>query len=283
MSTKDKDDLTLREMNKLIKVSGFPLENRIDSVLRDNGFFVETNQNLIVDDSPIEADVIASKMFDLGGTEKFGQLNLKLVIECKNSQQPLAFFLKSQQAPMLGLFSVFLRGNPETFEEGGKSKLVNSLLWKKPVSHHYSRLEIATQFCNFNSERRGNQREWKAESNARYHISLENLCKLTNEITNAEAFEANKQKNEVRLSLTYPILVLKKKGLVAVTQKGKNLKTKWSDGLIHSRSSPSNKIVKNTFITVIVEPKFPGLLRMIDVEVKNIIAAISDNRKKLMA
>ena len=85
---------TPEEMAAAIESSGYLVEARVARVLTDRGFFVQrnifcTNPNDAT--RPIEVDVVGRRG-ELVNEENKSMVTASIVTECKNNDQPVAFF-----------------------------------------------------------------------------------------------------------------------------------------------------------------------------------------------
>src|ERR1035441_3214826 len=210
------------EIKTAIEASGYLLESRVEGVLRAERFFTIMNSlhhNRADETRSIEVDGeprIGASITQTGNSgppaPMQGFIQAFLFVECKNNEQPIAFFLRPQliqnpppdRAIFLGCPSHVL--DVETRKQSPLQQILVAQEW-----HHYSQArEIATQFCTF--DRQG-KKGWKAEGNNRYWTSLTDLC-----VAALHQVESSDDR-DIYIEPHYPILVVKGP-LYAVHQRG---------------------------------------------------------------
>src|SRR6266478_5514344 len=89
------EKITRREMKTAIRRSGYLLEQRVSTLIRENGYHAESNASFRdpLTGKSREYDVSAVVAFDLLGRErKVDFVWFHILCECENNEQPLVFF-----------------------------------------------------------------------------------------------------------------------------------------------------------------------------------------------
>jgi hypothetical protein len=210
----ESDQISKSDALGALQRSGYLLESRLESLLRQNEFVVETN-SLIPDDitdKSREVDIWASctRCYDFG-PEKQGELFLELVIECVNPPQPVAFITKEHTDPLFERKDFWdamkLVGNPQDSEVSPH----NTWNWLNrslslPRFHHYRSGRVSTQYCSF-SKKRGTG-EWMAHHRDEDHETIRKLCLATDHYVRDCIVPDFVRTGPWALTMIYPVLVV---------------------------------------------------------------------------
>jgi hypothetical protein len=272
---------TLEQIKSAVELSGYLLEARIAQKLGEVGFYANPNayvEHPITKGELIEIDVD-------GGNEKtilneksvvLGSAGVRLFIECKNNEQPLAVFLKQERHPRNNAWRIVHSGPPATLEA---PQFNNPDV---PVSlgacdwHHYCQpTEIATQFCTFKSQ----NGTWAADSSEKYRNSLNKLCLA---VAGRAPRAASAQAGMFCVRLHYPILVLQG-GLVAVSAVAEGTQVKPIGHVQLHRSARIGGKTLRLQIDIVTESHFPHLLEAIAAEFATLVENTNELRKELLS
>ena len=178
-------NITKEEALESLERSGYLIENRIEDILINNAYIVDSNTYFPDPDTqkPREIDIIAYKYEKL--SDKTGIIVTCLLIECINNPQPFALIPKEQH--LLDKYSKTIHGvgipsNIYQFiEKKGKSHAVGTNLFKlKQIqeNHHYNNLRTATQFCSF-IRKKNESKEWMATHEDSHYNDIKKICDAT--------------------------------------------------------------------------------------------------------
>jgi len=210
----DSPNITQKEALEALKRSGYLLESRLESILRQHEFRVETN-SLIPDDitgRSREVDIWAGcARCNEFGPNKEGQLFLELVVECVNPPQPIAFITKDRPDPLFEQKDFWdalkLVGNPPepAMPVHNMWSWLNSSLDLERF-HHYWPGRISTQYCSF-SKKRGSS-EWMAHHRDEDHETIRKLCLATDHYIRDCIVPGFVRTGAWALTLVYPVIVV---------------------------------------------------------------------------
>jgi hypothetical protein len=272
MGQDDSPKISADEMTEALGRSGYLIESRLETVLKDAGYQVESNS--AYHDSETnksrEVDLIAFRSLDpqLRG-DRYDSFTGLITIECVNNPQPLAFITKEPRDRLYDdEFPV--TGVPLIVREG--SSHVVDLLGVQNY-HHYFRGRIATQYCSFTKKNSGDKR-WMAHHNDEQHNSFATLAKVFD-------FEkaSDPMKFGVGIKLTFNYLVLAVQGkLVEVQATGSLCHISDADYIQYRRFSASGKEYRSYLIDVVTERFFPQYLSMVDAELQEAAKLIAQHR-----
>jgi hypothetical protein len=189
------EESDIEEIQKIkqdIKLSGFPLEIKVSSILEKDGWNVR-NQAYYIDEEKGKlrtVDIIAHKAF----FEKIGdydQFNLSLVIECKKSDKPWVFYTTPRDKPtpidiiLLALIKQFT--NPD---------ILKSLAFVKWLQHE----------CHYCYEK---QEEHAVISHEPFTKGKgREILGATYQVTKALKYQLNEFRRAASLVQMYPIFIL---------------------------------------------------------------------------
>lgn len=266
--------ISAKQMKDAIQRSGYLLEQRIEPILFDEGYYVETNPVFPDQDTgkARETDISALSARSLYKKE-YGFIFPTLICECENNAQPIVFFTKKTFIPYLCQEDIKTSGIPVKFwiKDGYESFADFTELEK---FHHYCAGEIATQYCAFQFTTKGEQgRKWLAIHHETQHQTFESLLKaLDYEI--ARHFDTwdppdNINEEQVDIKVYYPLLILQG-DLYSASLRNKRLSLKKSKHIRFRKQFISpNKIDPETYqVAVITEDYLPSYLKIIDSEIE---------------
>ena len=192
--------------------SGYLLESRVESVLRDYGYFTETNTSYPdpYTGKSRELDLSAITASQVG-RDDFGFVFPVLLIECVNNQQPFALVTKESQVPFLYYEDVKISGLPAKVPvPGGRRWQSLQDYLGMDEWHHYSEAEhIATQFASFRIKK-GRKDEWMA-LHEDHHFDCIRMLPVAVEYEidkHYRAFRLSPEEENVNIQFYYPILIL---------------------------------------------------------------------------
>jgi hypothetical protein len=209
----DRSTITRAEALEALSRSGYLLESRIEAVLRDHEFRVESNRLIPYSDGHRrELDLWAgwARCYDFG-PKGDNSLFLELVIECVNSPQPVAFITNERPDPLFERHdrweSLKLVGNPpepETSPHDTWTWLASQLGFER--FHHYNTKRLATQYCSFQKKQASGQ--WMALHRDDDHETLKKLCIATNHYIDDCIVPTYNPDGGWGLTFVYPLLVV---------------------------------------------------------------------------
>jgi len=260
--------ITTSEAKAALLRSGYLLESRVESALRNAGYYVEANASY---PDPITGK---SREFDLSalaahhcGPDEMDFLFPVLLVECVNNPEPFALITKDPIVPFLHHHEVKVSGLPVKFPESEPEdswvSLTDFLGFDK--YHHYCTGRIATQFCSFQKKKDGSQ--WMAWHDEQHFDALKKLCDV---VENAQhrhfADWVFNGREDVNIQIYYPVLILQGE-LWDVRPSKKGLSVKRVRHLQYRRSVATSKGEVEFQIDVIEERFLKSYLGIVDTEV----------------
>jgi len=96
-----KEEITTGEIKEAILWSGYLLEQRVEAILEQAGYYVETNTAYPdpVTGKSREIDIKAINTFKISRDYDF--IFVRLICECENNQEPVVFFVKESPISFL--------------------------------------------------------------------------------------------------------------------------------------------------------------------------------------
>lgn len=149
------DLISLEEMKDAIQKSGYLIEQRVEIVLLNNGYYVQANpayKDLLTGKSR-EYDIYATKYININ---KDNFISPVIICECVNNAQPVVFFTKKALSPSVNRYNIICSGIPVKFydEDGYYYSLADFANIEK--YHHYCSEQISTQYCTFQQKKGSN-------------------------------------------------------------------------------------------------------------------------------
>jgi len=265
--------ISAKDMREAIQRSGYLLEQRIEPILAEQGYYVQTNpvfpdpdtgKSREIDISALSARRIYKKGYDF--------IFPVLLCECENNPQPVVFFTKESPLSFMFHEEIKVSGIPVRFwQKGGYVSLSEFAGMEK--FHHYCKGSIATQYCTFHLPKRAKS-SWIALHNEEQHDTFNSLLKVLDyEI--AQHFDSwyapERVDEEVNVQVYYPLLILQG-SLYSATLKDNRLSLR---GLKHVQFRKQlfltrRNEVETYQIDVITEEYLPAYLRIVDSEVERV-------------
>jgi len=182
MTNPPSDKITRAEMRDALRRSGYLLESRVESLLREHWGYVEANATYP------DQETGKSREFDLfgmiahqAGPDEHDFLFGVLLIECINNPQPLVILTKDPMVGFLHHEEVKMAGLPVKIPDeerhNGWQRLSEFLAMND--YHHYCSGRVGTQFCSFAKKKSGRDGEWLAMHEGSHYDSFRKLCDVT--------------------------------------------------------------------------------------------------------
>lgn len=202
--------ITSAQAKEALSRSGYLLESRLDTLLRNRGWYVDANNAYLDPDTgkSRELDLYAMSA-EKAGPGEFDWVFGVVLIECINNLQPIAFITKDPQVGFLHHHEVKLAGIPVKIPVKGTRDdwewLPDFLEMGK--YHHYCKGRVATQFCSFVQKK--STREWMALHEDVHFDAFQKLCAATEYFvdTHFKAWAFNGHES-VNIEIYYPLVVL---------------------------------------------------------------------------
>lgn len=288
MSKKSKTtptEISTKEMKKAIQRSGYLLEQRVEPILTEAGYFAETNQvfpdpdtgkSREIDISAISATQIYRKGYNF--------IFPVLLCECENNSQPIVFFTKESPISFLHHQEVKVSGIPVQFwEKDGYISLSEFTGMEK--FHHYCKGKITTQYCTFHLKK--DKSSWIALHSDNQHNTFNSLIKVV-EYRISEHYEGwvlpdECVKESINIQIYYPLVILQG-DLYTASLKNNTLSLLKATHIQFRKEFflPRVNEVKTYQINVITEKYLPNYLRIIDSEMERIKKVFQRKRQKVL-
>ncbi len=203
------------QMVEAVERSGYPLEQRVFSVIEKAGYYVEANA---VFPDPITKK---SREYDFSALsaikiyrEDWDFLWIHLVGECVNNMQPLVFFSSNMVTDFLFHENLKCSGLPIKFSCGDKidEEISFQEYFNLDKFHHYCHGTFSTQYCSFR-QKKGNKTEWLAWHDDEHHGLFNTLIAATeyeiDEFYKSWELPDKDEEEPVNINIFYPLLIVK--------------------------------------------------------------------------
>ena len=224
--------ISTKQMRDAIQRSGYLLEQRVEPILVEEGFFyVQTNpvfpdpdtgKSREIDISALSATRIYKKGYNF--------IFPMMLCECENNSQPIVFFTKESVISSLFHMEVKVSGIPVKFwQDDGYVSLSEFTGMGK--FHHYCKGAVATQYCTFQLKK--DKSSWAALHNEEQHDTFNSLLKaLDYEI--AEHFDGwslpdKVDDEDVNIQIYYPLVIFQGSLYSATLKNNQNKQVSASD------------------------------------------------------
>lgn len=266
-SAKQAMEVSRKQAREALLRSGYLLESRIETFLRNEDWYVEANTAYPDPDTgkSRELDLYAMSA-DQAGPDELDFLFTVLLIECVNNPQPIAFFTKEPQVGFLHHHEVKLAGLPVKIaveEERDAWEFLPDYLGMDKY-HHYCKGRVATQFCSFTEKRHG---EWMATHERPHFDCFRKLCAAVEHFVDKHFKGGPVGEHEpVSIEVYYPVVVVQGK-LLDVRPSKTSVRLFQADHIQYRRTAFVGTEATDYQIDVVTERFFPKYLEIIDQEV----------------
>jgi hypothetical protein len=270
-------------MRDAIQQSGYLLEQRVEPIIAESGYYVETNPVFYDPDTKKsrEIDIRAIAGIEIHRKEMSFIFPI-LLCECENNSQPVVFFTKESPVSFTYCEDLRVSGIPAKFwDKDGFISLAEFTRMEK--FQHYCKGEIATQYCNFQLKK--DRSSWMALHDEEQHDTLNKLIKAVDyevaEHFKSWALPQEEEEERVNIQIYYPVLILQGALYSAYLKNNRLILRKVKHIQFRKELYSTHKNEVETYqIDVIVGNYLPRYLEMIESEVEKIKRVLQ--RKKLL-
>jgi hypothetical protein len=260
-------------MRDAIQQSGYLLEQRVEPIIAESGYYVETNAVYQDPDTnkSREIDIRAIAGIKIHRKEESFIFPM-LLCECENNSQPVVFFTKESPISFTYCEDLRVSGIPAKFwSKEGFISLAEFTGMEK--FQHYCKKEIATQYCTFQLKK--DKTSWIALHNEEQHDTLNDLIKAVDyevdEHFKGWALPEEGEEEWVNIQVYYPLLILQGDLRIAYLENGRLSLRKAKHVQFRKQLFSTHKNEVETYqIDVIVENYLPRYLEMIESEIEKI-------------
>ena len=277
--------ISIKQMKDAIQKSGYLLEQRVEPILTEEGYFVQTNPVFpdLETGKSREIDISALSAFRVY-KKGYNFIFPTLLCECENNSQPIAFFTKESPISFLHHQEVRVSGIPIKFwKEGGYISLSEFTGMER--FHHYCKGAVATQYCTFQLKK--DKSSWIAFHSEEQHDTFNSLIKAL-EYEVGKHFEGwvlpDKADEEmVNIQIYYPLIILQG-ALYSASLKNNRLTFRRSKHVQFRKEFflPRANEVETYQIDVISEEYLLDYLKMVDSEIIKIKKVFQRQRQKVL-
>ncbi|MGB7291043.1 MAG: hypothetical protein WBD99_02580 [Thermodesulfobacteriota bacterium] len=288
--TKKTKVITKAEIKDAVERSGYLLEQRVEPLFEEEGFYVETN---VVYPDPAtkktrEIDIEAIKGYKISRDYDF--LFPVVICECKNNLQPVVFFEKDSVVSFLHYQEVKSVGLPnkiltQTYsrhpfkQQFGKKFIELSEFLNFEKYRHYCKGSVSTQYCSIS--RKSKDGGWMASHPDDQHETFMGLINAlesrVEEYYKGYTLPKSNEKDQINIQIFYPLIIFQ--GTIYWgTIKRKNSQLKNANHIQFRKGNYVNGENKTYQIDVITEKFLPEYLHLIDKEMKRAVKILK--RKK---
>lgn len=268
------------DMKESLGRSGYLLEARMEAVLRARSGYSEAN-------SPYTDPITGkSRELDLGGLlrveflwDDHNAIFSRLLIECVNNPQPMAFFMRDTPWAGFQEESIHCVGIPVRVPDGERGVPLPRTLDMMSY-HHYCTGPIATQYCSF--VRKKDKSEWMAIHDEEQFGCISALCNAMSHCAEQHYRNYEPGPERVNIEFYYPILALQGE-LVEVRQEKGAVLLNATDHLRFQRSVSAHGHDRSYGIDVVTEPAFPKLLDLIEKELRTTAEGMKRRQNEMKA
>ena len=273
-----------KQMKDAIQRSGYLLEQRVEAVLTEEGYFVQTNSVFLDPDTgksrEIDIDAISAKRIYKKG---YNFVFPNILCECKNNLQPVVFFTKESLISFLHHEQVKVSGIPVKFWQGNEYISLSEFTGMEKF-HHYCKAPIATQYCTFQLKK--DKSSWIAFHSEEQHDTFDSLIKAL-DYQIGKHFDGwslpNKlEEEEVNVQIYYPLVILQG-DLYSAALKNNRLALRKEKHIQFRKEvfMPRSNEVETYQIDIINEEFLSNYLKIIDSEVSKVKRVFERQRPKV--
>jgi len=204
--------ITTSQMKEAIQHSGYLLEQRVEPIIRESGYYVETNPIFRDPDTGKSREIDIRALAGVGVYREEGSYIFPtLLCECENNLQPIVFFTSEPFLSFTFCEDLRVSGIPVKFWNGNQ-KSFDSLadFTRMEKFHHYSKGEVATQYCTFQLKK--DKSSWLAFHSEEQHDTFNSLikavdCEVDSHFEDWGLPDQIEEEN-INIEIYYPLLIL---------------------------------------------------------------------------
>lgn len=265
--------ISTQQMKDAIKRSGYLLEHRIEQILSEKEYYVETNT--VFPDPETgksrEIDIEAISVVRIY-KEGYNFVYPFLICECENNAQPIVFFTKESEIAFMHHKEVKISGMPVKFwQEDGYISFSEFAGMEK--FHHYCKGAISTQYCTFQLKK--DKSSWMALHSEEQHDTFNSLIKAL-EYEIADHYDGwvlpdKIYEKDINIQVYYPLVILQGQ-LYSATLKNKRFILRKAKHIQFRKELFISRInkVETYQIDVISEEYMRDYLKIIDYEMERV-------------
>src|SRR5688572_1229761 len=266
------DKISTEQVEDALHRSGYLLENRLEKVLHEHGFYVESNSAYLDTETTKsrELDQYAMKGYVLPSDPTEWVFSV-LLIEAVNNPQPIAFFTKESQISPLYREDIKVAGLPVKIPDPGSHRgwifLPEYLTMDE--YHHYCQGRIATQYCSFTQKKNElGKKEWMAYHDEAHFNGFRTLSQAVEYFKDVQYRGwTGSDVETVNIEFYYPMVVVQG-DLLEIQVESEREHIQPTDHVQYRRTSILGTIEINYQIDVVTERHVPTLLNMIRSEMQ---------------
>lgn len=276
--------ISRKEMRDAIRRSGYLLEQQVEPILREQGYYVETNAAFLDCETgkSREIDIFAITAVPVYTGDSF--IFPVLLCECENNEQPVVFFSKEPLVGFLYREDVKFSGMPVKLWTGKKYVKLSEFLGLEKF-HHYCKNAVATQYCTFHRPK--DRSSWLALHPEEQHRTFDSLIKAMehqiNEHYKSWVMPDKADEEPVNIQIYYPLVILAG-DLYCAQVKGNSLDLRKAKHAQYRKELflPRSNRAEAYQIDVITQRYLPEYLRMVDFEVSRIKRVLQRKEKTVL-
>lgn len=289
------DRINKEKAKETIERSGYLLESRLESILREHNFLVDSN--CFYTDSKTqkkrEIDLLAVgySSVNLFDSNIIG-IGANLIIECKNYSQPLAF-IDNDSRKNCEYFNITAReeiavasGRPEFVIINGINHTLSEFASNTKAQFYNENICIASQYFTFF---KNGKNEWRAahsshdtNKNESEHDLFEKLCTYLDIQKQSfwETYGKGVVNPDINFAIFYPVMVLQGDLWRISTDSSKKVVIHDEQHILHLRNHIKGSEEKRYHIDVVTEAYFPQYLTMIQEQLDAIANNIMKHKRE---
>jgi hypothetical protein len=279
------NSISIKQMKDAIQKSGYLLEQRVEPILVEQGYYVQTNSVFPDPETGKSREIDISALSAIHVFKNgYNYIFPALICECENNSQPIVFFTKESPVSFLHHQEVKVSGIPVKFLKGDEFISLSEFTAMEKF-HHYCKGPIATQYCTFQLKK--DKSSWIAIHNEEQHATFDSLIKaLEYEIDKhfaGWALPDEAKEEEVNIQIYFPLVILQG-DLYSASLKDNHLTLRKSKHIQFRKEfflSRTNE-VETYQIDVIAEEYLTDYLKLIDSEMTKIKKAFQRQKKSLI-
>lgn len=274
---------TRKQLREALLRSGYLVESRLATVLRDRGYYVEPNPPVPdpVTAKSRELDIFAMSAVNAGPDDSDFLLPV-ILVEAENNPVPVLFITAEHQVRFRHYEDLKMSGIPvRVYKEDGSWDSLHDFVGVSKF-HHYSEGRVATQFCTF-KEKDKKAGEWMALHEERHHDSFVKLsAAVDHQIeSHCQAYRAG-GREPVNVQIYYPVLVLQGE-LLEGQALARSARIAQVEHISYRRTVVVSGKERAYQVDVVTERYFPKLLDRIEQETERTSAFMIEHKDEVRA
>jgi len=276
--------ISVQELKESIKKSGYLIEQRVESIIKERGYYVQANSVFRDEETGKSREIDLEALAGIQIYRKgYNFLFPYIICECENNSQPVVFFQREMFTDLMFHDEFKCSGIPVKYWKEDCFVSLSEFMGLEKF-HHYCKGPFATQYCTFEWVKK--KKSWIAKHSDEQHDTFLSLIKSLNfnidEHFNWWTPPEKEEEEFINIQIYYPVIVLQGDLRLGYLENNNLITKKVSHVQFRKQyiSSRGPDIYAEAYLIDVINEKYlPKFLDIIDKEIEAIKKMFSRKKK----